>query len=129
MITPNTLIFLISISIVAVSHFLLLEFYLYWRYEWLDIPMHVFGGAVVAIGIFAACDIGLSFLRRWRKFLPAMALVLLVAVGWEVFQYMVGISAIKDDFVWDTVTDLIWGLLGGVGGFYLASRLNDLQLS
>ena len=80
-----TIFFLIAGSILAVIHVISLELFLYWKYLWLDIPMHALGGAVVALGLFTLHDLWPRYPKRLLYPIPVLLLVLLVAMGWEVY--------------------------------------------
>lgn len=118
-------IFILSFATLAVLHILLLRFYLYWRHEWLDIPMHLFGGSIVALGVFAAGDLNVPFFKRLRRFMPVMLTVLFVAVVWEVYEYLI-VYQMGENYVADTILDLLMGLTGGVIGLVVARRLQAL---
>jgi hypothetical protein len=79
--------------------------YLYWRYEWFDILMHLLGG--LAIGTFVA-----GLLYKFRPGLFLLGVVVLV-VGWEVFEYMFGIPH-EDNYVFDTALDLLMDTFGAL---------------
>ena len=91
-------------------------FYWYSAMWWFDIPMHIMGG------IFLALFAGAFF---FRKLLPLhfkevvvtiLLFVLIVGLGWEIFEYLVQ-SVIKGaqlaNFP-DSVKDMLMDLLGGV---------------
>lgn len=114
-------LFLIALTTLTVIHLLSLRFFIYWRYDWFDIPMHLFGGAVVALGIFAAYELGVPFAQRFFGFWPLLAAVLAVAIMWEVYEYVIGLSVLEEDFVVDTGIDLAMGLIGGVVGYFVGN--------
>lgn len=120
-------IFILSFATLATLHIVLLRFYLYWRHEWLDIPMHLFGGSIAALGVFAAAEFGVPFVRRLRRFVPVLLVVLAAALAWEVYQYAIGIAVMKENYVADTALDLLVGLLGGVIGFRIGRALQVLH--
>jgi len=120
-----TIFFLISFSLLAVIHIIASELFLYWRFFWFDIPMHFFGGAVVALGIFTLYDLKIIVKRRHLKRVPLLVLVFVVALSWEVYELLVGIS-IEANYVADTLIDLSMGLLGGLVGYSIGSSLNKL---
>jgi hypothetical protein len=97
----------------AIAHYVALTDYLYWTYRWLDSPMHVLGG-------FALGSLLIAFLFRFRpwKYIVGM---LLVAVGWEFFEALIGMQQ-PADYVLDTATDV---LCDGVGASvaYLLARI------
>ncbi len=77
--------------------------YLFWRYVWFDVPMHFLGGATV--GVFL---VGLLLHFRPRLYLLG---VVLVSLGWEVFEYLSGFPR-ESNFVFDTTLDLLMDALG-----------------
>lgn len=122
----NTAFTLAAASVLAAVHVLSLEFFLYWRYLWLDIPMHILGGAVVALAFFVPYDFGAPLPKRWLSPLPVLLFVLLVALFWEAYEILIGIPFGPDHTV-DTISDLGAGLLGGALGFLVARRLYFLS--
>lgn len=126
---PNTVvsIFLFSFASLAIIHELALRFYLYWRHPWFDIPMHFFGGIVVALGVYTARELKLPFFKRTITFPFVLAFVLFAAFIWELFELMGGISVIQINFMFDTALDLILGLLGGVVGYVVGGSIKQLD--
>jgi hypothetical protein len=117
MIKSTTVIFLLAALSLMVAHLLALEFSLYWRYLWLDMPMHILGGMVAALGYLSARDL-LPFLPlRYFSLLMTLIFVLLVAVTWEVFEVQIGVIFEEAHYVLDTVIDLCLGLCGGAIGY------------
>lgn len=116
-----------SITILGITHFVALEFYLYWKYLWLDLPMHALGGIVVALGIFALPL--LSFIRLPERYLsPSFVLtgVLIVGLIWELFEIAIGIPLIEEGFEIDILADLTMDILGGAIGYIVGSRIRML---
>lgn len=98
---------LASSILLAVFHFWALADFLYWRYRWFDIPMHVLGG--VAIGAFAVI-----LLRSYRP-ISYFFFVLSAAVAWEVFEHYASIATVPgESYVLDTMHDLLNDALGAV---------------
>jgi glucan phosphoethanolaminetransferase (alkaline phosphatase superfamily) len=89
---------------------------LYWYYSWFDIVMHVWGGILVSLGVFA-----LSSLRSVR-IKPTIKITLgvlaLIMIAWEVFEYTAGLYN-PDTYIFDTAKDIIFGLSGGLLGYFL----------
>ena len=126
MIRLNTLFCLVAASVLAGVHILALEFFLYWRYLWLDIPMHILGGAVAALMVFVPYDFVAPLPKRWLEPLPVLSMVLIVALLWESYEIFIGIP-FGSDYAVDTISDLGAGLLGGVFGLLVGSSLYRLS--
>ena len=125
MIKTNTVVFVVSLTVLAVCHYLSLHFYLYWIYPWLDIPMHGVGGSVVALGWYAARDFSDHLPERTLGLWSTLAVVLAVALAWEAYEVLIGISIDEPGYWSDTVADLLIGLLGGLVGYQVARRLRE----
>ncbi len=125
MLQLTTIIFLIGFSLLAGIHILATELYLYWYFFWFDIPMHLFGGAVVALGFFTLRDLRL-LPNSWLMFWKIPFLVLSVALVWESFELFTGIP-IESNFFMDTAIDLCVGVLGGYAGYYIGIQLRSLR--
>lgn len=104
--------FVISSVLAALQWWAVTDF-LYWHYEWFDIPMHLLGG--LSIGVLLV-----GFLYRHRPLLFVVLLALAI-IGWEIFEYYFGIPR-EANYAGDTVQDLILGTLGGSIA-YLIARL------
>ena len=120
-------LFIVALGLLDVAHIVATDFYLYWTYLWLDIPMHALGGAVVALG-FLTCCARYARVDFWRGFLVTLGAVITVGVAWEVFEYMTGIADSEPGYVGDTILDLIMDIFGGCVG-YLAARARERSSS
>lgn len=125
MLQLTTIVFLIAFSVLAVIHVIAIKLYLYWQILWLDIPMHFLGGIVVALGLYTLRDLQI-FPNKFLKLLPVMLLVLCVAIAWEVYELMTGITTLADLYG-DTIADIIMGLSGGLVGFFVGNSLRNLR--
>lgn len=125
MISVHTKLLLITFATLAALHILAIKLSLYWHFWWFDIPMHFFGGVIVALGLYTVRDMRFSLPTLLFRRLPFMLMVLAVAVAWETFELWAGIP-IEPDFVIDTTTDLVMGLTGGLLGYYLGRQLDTL---
>lgn len=123
----TTTLFLLAGLVLSVLHYFSLEFYLYWRYLWLDIPMHFLGGIVVALGYLTLHDFFPSWSRKLFTLYKTLAVVVLVAVAWEFFEVAIGVFFQQDRYVVDTLADLIMGLTGGSLGYYLSQSVSQLD--
>ena len=124
-IKTTTIVFFITATVMAVTHYLAIELYLYWRYPWFDIPMHFIGGSVVALGYLTARDFIPKLPHRLFAFVPTMIFVFSIALLWELFELVAGIT-MQNGYVIDTVTDVILGLLGGTVGYFVGSRIKEI---
>lgn len=120
-----TILFLISFLLLAVIHIVALNLFLYWRFSWFDIPVHFFGGAIVALGIFTLNDLRIYVTDRHISLVPVLVLVFMVALSWEAYELFIGVP-IEDNYVIDTITDLCMGLIGGLVGYSVATSINKL---
>ncbi len=124
MLQLTTIFFLISFSLLAVIHYLAIKLFLYWQLVWFDMPMHFFGGAVVALGVYTLRDLRIlpaTFLKPFK----VLVIVFLVACVWEVFEALAVIPVDEFDHI-DTVIDLVFGLGGGYVGYLVGNRLHSL---
>ncbi|HMA78464.1 MAG TPA: hypothetical protein VKP88_05050 [Candidatus Paceibacterota bacterium] len=126
MLKVTTVFFVLSLFVLAVLHQLALRFFLYWRWEWIDIGMHFFGGAVVALGVFTARDFIRRIPERFEFVVPVMSAVVVVVLAWEILELQLGIAQIADNFVLDTVLDVTVGIIGGFVGFLLGHSLRKI---
>ncbi len=119
------LIFLLS-SLVAVFHHLAIVRYWYWIYAWFDLVMHFAGGFLIAVIILY---IGLySGHVEWKAprkemFLVTFGGMLVVGLLWEGFEMVVGAMTVAyDQYVFDTILDLVMDSVGAVAAFLLLVR-------
>ena len=126
MIRLTTVFFLIASSVLATLHIIALELFLYWHYEWLDLPMHFLGGSVVALGIFSLRDFRVPLVKRYVSLIPVTLLVIAVALLWEFYEIMIGIP-IELNHEFDTSIDLLLGTLGGIVGYVVGESISNLQ--
>lgn len=113
---------------IAVSHFLALKFYLYWTHKWVDIPMHIMGGALVSsIGLWVI------YFSPFRKFFlnyPIKILFLstliafIVGFLWEVFELKFGLISYSFGDRIDSIKDLFDDIIGGliVGWYFIQNN-------
>ena len=125
---PVTTLFLLSGAILAVLHFLSIELHLYWRYPWLDLPIHALGGATVALGLLSVHDLFPRVSRSFFTFKSVLIFVLLAALIWEVFEVSIGITFEPGRYVIDTLSDIVIGLAGGAVGYFVGKNARDMDL-
>lgn len=102
--------------VLGLSHFIAEKFYLYWTLWWFDNYMHFLGGFVVGLAsVWLVFDSGL-FIRREPRVseavLAALIFVVVIGVAWEVFEYVGGIAGFEHNYVEDTISDIVFDILG-----------------
>jgi len=98
----------------AAGLFLFLQYYFWWY----DIMLHFLGGLWVALAFqwYAQAQ------KRLVLILPTILVVLIVGIGWEVFEILVGASR-EDNFMFDTSLDMLMDTIGGIVGYATAAYL------
>ena len=120
----NVIFLLIASSVLAITHIIALQLFLYWHFSWFDLPMHFLGGAIVALAVFAGYALRAPIPKRYLNVIPILAFVLIVAFVWEIFELSIGI-VIEDDYEMDTILDLIMGVIGGMVGYVVGSSVEN----
>jgi len=127
MLKLTTVFFLLTLGVLAVLHRLALGFYLYWRWEWFDILMHFFGGAVAALGLFTIRDFLHRIPERFEYVVPVMSGVIVTTLLWDIFEiFVVGIPLETPGLALDTGIDVAMGTIGGFVGFLVGHSLRRL---
>lgn len=110
----------IVISVVGAVHVSALEYSLYWHYIWLDLPVHFLGGMWIAL-----ISAWLISYHGWPiTYKLVMATVLLVGLGWELFEVAAGVP-MESNFAFDTTLDFIMDITGGTLGYFIARKLTS----
>jgi hypothetical protein len=107
----------LSVALVASVNFLANFLYLYWTYWWFDNISHFLGGFAMGLFWFYMFRRFYSFDQgaRFRNVLGVVFLmVIIIGVGWEVFEYVIGgANPSAGETYWqDTIYDLIADILG-----------------
>lgn len=93
----------------GVSRFIFEPTYLYYEFLWLDIPMHILGGVGIAFFVSSI----LKFNNKNVSFLFLFLTYVIVALSWEVYEYIRGVIVYSDMSKWiDSMMDFFYGLLG-----------------
>lgn len=120
MVSPTAYLFFSQALTFMALHYIALQTYLYYYLPWFDIVMHTWGGYLVILGLLMLGEIGSQRLRFKPVYLGVILLTVMIA--WEVFEYAVGLSGGRPDFVSDTISDFIFGGLGGVVAYFIHKR-------
>jgi hypothetical protein len=122
---PLIYLFTLIIGLQFVVVDLLAEYFsLYWRYDWLDMPMHTWGGIIIALSLASCVRMGL-FSKRFLTLWPMVALVASILIGWELFGVYRD-HGFKVGWWTDTSSDLLCGALGFVIGRWFTKILERL---
>ena len=101
-------------------------FYFFWRFPWIDIPMHFLGGLIIALTAFAfLCYFkGVWFPVSHRFiFLFLVVMTLSLGIGWEFFQLAMKTSFLNaPGFLFDTIKDVVDDTLGSLAAWYFIVR-------
>lgn len=121
---PSLILLLAAVMVLGTVHILALELYLYWQYTWFDVPVHMLGGAIVALSLFVAA-LYVPMLQQFLHLLPVLAFALIVGILWELFELGAGIFR-AENYAFDTSIDLVMDVVGGYIGYIVGSRMNRL---
>ena len=107
--------FILSL-VLGCAHFIAVHFVWYENLLWFDIPMHILGGSVLAFSILFACLFSPAFFpleNHRRLFSFVVSGVLVIGVGWEIFEYYAGLTHIAfGSYQFDTVKDVFMDIFG-----------------
>ncbi len=134
-------IIILFLLIIIAMHAVAIYFSLYWIVWWLDIVMHFLGGvwiSFLAVWLFFSEKINLlNGLSAFYAMIIILGITALGAVLWEFFEFSFAkiiFGKIEDVIkladpaqlgVADTMSDLFFGLLGGlVGGLFFIKNKN-----
>ena len=106
------------VILVWVLNFIALTFYFYWTVGWYDYLMHFLGG--LSIGVLAIWALKIEN-RSLKAFLVAFVSVMVVGVGWEIFEYLNGLTFSTESYKLDIAHDLIMDALGATTAYYGAT--------
>lgn len=102
----------------AVLHITANALSLYWRLRWFDIPMHFLGGVFIAfLLIWFFYWSGYTRLKTPSPrafFVSIIGGTIIVGIGWEVFEYLLGVSWRPEGYWFDTIKDMSMDVIGAV---------------
>jgi len=116
---------LIVIVLILILNFCAAMFGWYGMWHWFDIPMHLAGG--FAMGMFGLAlfydgiqDIRFGgrferHFRFWFIYLFVVGFVSLIAVGWEIHEFVLDrlFDGLRQPSIADTMMDFLMGVTGG----------------
>jgi hypothetical protein len=104
---------MIILGITLIAHIVFIITNAYWLFNWLDMPVHFFMGAGLALAFVKQCG--------WSKSI-SIVLVLLLAIGWEFVERHLGFSQALVETLDDAITDVLFGIVGGIIGSTYAGK-------
>lgn len=107
----------VSVILVGFLHQIGSAFYFYWDTVWFDGVMHYLGALAVGFLFlwtwFVSGLFGRSTPSKREAYASTLAAVMLVAAGWEFFEYAYNISnPVGGNYAVDTFNDFVFGFLG-----------------
>jgi len=121
-------IFIFPILVLA-FHMLIVPLNFYVFYPWIDIPMHFLGGLSVCLSYLALLKEArkekyLGEMKKFVLFVFIISMVAITAVLWEFFEFSIDLifKTQAQGGLADTMSDLFFGLVGGITGFFLKLR-------
>ena len=104
------------IILIGVLNIWALNNFWYWVYWWFDILMHFLGGlwvGVMAIWVYYLSGLlGKPLITKKNVLILSFVSVLVVGIGWEVFEIFIKETINEPGFIIDTLGDLLFDLLG-----------------
>ena len=100
-------------------HLMGIYFYLYWTVSWFDILLHFLGG--LSLGVFFIWLFGLRE-RSYKTLFLVVLFIVIIGVGWEIFEYINNIAKSTEEYVPDTILDLVMDTAGAVVAYYLSTN-------
>ncbi len=117
---------LISAVALLLVHFFAYQFLLYWKYPWLDIVMHTFGGITIVFGLFALPVFRLRLPSVIHRPMGVIGATVAVGLLWEIFEAAFGFSKFEPGYMLDTSLDMASNLVGAGIGYLLVRGLRYL---
>lgn len=110
---------LVATGALWLLHFLANFFYLYWVWWWYDVAIHFLAGLAGGLATYwCLFHSGILFKKPISNFLAAtlsvLICVMIVGVGWEVFEYVNGFTDSHEGYALDTINDLVLDGSGAV---------------
>ncbi|OGZ47268.1 MAG: hypothetical protein A3J54_01540 [Candidatus Ryanbacteria bacterium RIFCSPHIGHO2_02_FULL_45_13b] len=131
---PSAWSVLVGVLAILCAHILSVLQGWYTTYTWIDIPLHLAGGAWTALAFFylqRRYVLLFSALPFLFSIIMVVGVVMLVGVGWEWFEFGFDYIFVPEHAEWraqfglvDTMGDLLADVIGGalVGLYFLLNR-------
>ena len=119
-------LFLSALVTLAIVHTVAMQFFLYWKYVWLDMPVHVLGGMTVAFGLTLLPRLSARVPWRFTSVISVLLGVLVVGALWEVFEWSIGFRVGNDVWAIDLALDMLMDAVGATLGFGIMRGLSNV---
>ena len=117
-------ILFLAVAVISLLHLLSVWFGWYYIYTWIDNPLHVMGGAFVALlflNLFLVRKPQITFHHPLALFVLGLSFVAFIGIVWELYEFFSDIFILHayppfsapPDLHFDTLKDLVNDLLGG----------------
>ena len=114
---------------------LIMDFYgVYIKFEWLDLPMHLLGGALVSYSYYRLLKTMqkyeyVGFIHSVFLFIFIISFVALIAVFWELYEFTLDSIdfGTRQTHIRDTMIDLSLDLVGGIFGYFCSKFLYTIK--
>jgi len=107
---------------IAVVHWVATIHHLYFLVANLDMVMHFLGGLLISLIVLSLLFVrglfGFAHTHHGVVIVATLVGVLMVGLGWELFEVFFDLTAITRIDMVDTISDIIFDLLGGSLGLW-----------
>jgi len=118
LLVQRKLLFLSFVLILGLGilHSIASQYYFYWIYWWFDNVVHFLGGLSIGLFVLWVMSFLNFFSKRQRSFARVIIIVLIlifvIGVGWEIFEYMNGLTQSTENYSLDIAHDLLADVFG-----------------
>lgn len=127
----HSLLYIVFAAVLLLGglHIIATGLYLYWTVGWFDNLMHFLGG--FCIGLLSIWVIYLSGIKSRlgiespsvkKAILTSVVAVIIIGIGWEIFEYANGLTESTESYPLDVLHDLISDILGSILAGIIGSR-------
>lgn len=123
-------LFVAAITGLLVFDLLAVEHSWYWTHRWLDIPVHAVGGLILSLLFYylvfsnsrTSSVFGLNRSDRTAVFSTMVFWVLVVAVGWEIVEFIGGRTYLSPQYAVDLFVDISVTCMGALVGYVIVRQ-------